>query len=154
MHRISFFLPEEVAALLPNACDKGSLKAIHKEEATHTFMIGVLLLQSLERLHSCTRPWSDLEREWVWRLKDEVVDGDPSWLPQIIQQVRWEGDEAVGAARLIEKAHERWKGEESWRLDSWFVLSSHFSCNVVCLSLTDRRRLSARAGVQVLWYLF
>lgn len=101
------------------ASSLGSLKAIHKEEATHTFMIGVLLLQSLERLHSCTRPWSDLEREWVWRLKDEVVDGDPSWLPQIIQQVRWEGDEAVGAARLIEKAHER-------------------------------RRLSARAGVQVL----
>eukprot|EP00927_Polykrikos_kofoidii_P066274 TRINITY_DN61902_c0_g1_i1.p1 TRINITY_DN61902_c0_g1~~TRINITY_DN61902_c0_g1_i1.p1 ORF type:complete len:1085 (-),score=167.57 TRINITY_DN61902_c0_g1_i1:43-3246(-) len=67
-----------------------------------------LLMRLLARLRRCLRPWADAEREWVWRLREELIALEPGWLAQFVSQASWESfEEARGISGLIQKAYAR-----------------------------------------------
>jgi len=87
-----------------------TLQATDPEEEPSKAVGRALLLRLLERLHTCLRPWKDVEQRWVWSLRDALVEEDPSWLAQFAQQTRWDNPEdAKGLAVLVEKVYNRRK---------------------------------------------
>eukprot|EP00929_Paragymnodinium_shiwhaense_P064954 TRINITY_DN32614_c0_g1_i1.p1 TRINITY_DN32614_c0_g1~~TRINITY_DN32614_c0_g1_i1.p1 ORF type:complete len:1099 (+),score=212.39 TRINITY_DN32614_c0_g1_i1:179-3475(+) len=65
-----------------------------------------LLERHLGRLHVCLRPWTEAEREWVWRLRNELLEAEHGWVAQFVRQATWDdhGD-ARDVAKLISAAH-------------------------------------------------
>eukprot|EP00928_Gymnodinium_smaydae_P086898 TRINITY_DN7129_c0_g1_i1.p1 TRINITY_DN7129_c0_g1~~TRINITY_DN7129_c0_g1_i1.p1 ORF type:complete len:1038 (+),score=222.29 TRINITY_DN7129_c0_g1_i1:137-3250(+) len=78
----------------------GSSEPAGKEAARN------LLLRLLGRLRVCTRPWADVERDWVWHLVEELVAEEPGWIAQFARQADWER-EGLAIAGLVEDARAR-----------------------------------------------
>jgi len=90
------------------AMSLAELKAINTSEIAARAVARELLLRSLRRLRDCLRPWADHERDWVWRLSEELAEVEPAWTVQVARQVAPEvTEEASVLMRLLDRAHAR-----------------------------------------------
>jgi len=96
------------------AMSLAEFKQVAEMETLNRTVARLLLHRSLANLRICLRPWSYHDREWVWRLRDELAEAEPGWIAQFTRQAHWENTEqAKGVTRLIERAHAR-KSLRAW----------------------------------------
>lgn len=121
------------AADLHSASFSGVLEA-KGEEAPRRKVARELLKRLLERLRVCLRPWTEYEREWVWRIRDALCEADASWVAQFARQVRWDIPEEVAVvARLVERVHDRRQFAPRDALQVLSVLGRHATQVVAAL---------------------
>jgi len=78
------------------------LRAEDEAEDTSRTVARRLLLRKLEGLRVCLRPWAEFEREWVWRLQEDLTTQPGGWVAQFARQACWDSRDAGGKAKDAE----------------------------------------------------